>query len=202
MKLRGLIGTVGLLIASLLSGCSDTQGDVGNKNIRTQSVRQDGNGNRIIDKRFADDIQNQQNRMNGKRLNSNNLIGNHRNYRMEMSRNIADHLNKLDGVQASYVVLTDRNAYVAVRAGRAAPERDGGLKVRIADRVREMAPQTEQVFVSANPEFVDRMSGYMAQVEEGHPIQGFIAEFNGMVERIFPVDSGLRYSHGTRTLYD
>ncbi|HUC94250.1 MAG TPA: YhcN/YlaJ family sporulation lipoprotein [Paenibacillus sp.] len=204
MKRAAMIGTACFLIACLLSGCSGTQGDVGNKNIRPQAAGQDGSGNKIIDKRFADDVRNEQNRENGKRLNSNNLIGDHRNYRMEMSREIADRLNELKGVEASYVVLTDRNAYVAVRMDGAdgAGADEEAFKRRIADRVKTMAPHTEQVFVSANPEFVDRMGGYKAQVDEGLPIQGLIAEFNGMVERMFPVDSGLRYSHGTRALYD
>ena len=61
------------------------------------------------------------------------------------------------------------------------------MKERIAAEVKKMAPQIDHVYVSANPDFVSRMTSYMEDVRLGHPIQGFVAEFNALVERIFPV---------------
>ena len=99
---------------TMLTGCMEKQGELGNRNIRKQSVRYDGNGNAIVNKRFANDQMNEMNRMNGVRLNSNNIVGLHKNYRLEMSKDIADHLASMKEINKAYVMLTDNNAYVAV----------------------------------------------------------------------------------------
>ncbi|REE86165.1 YhcN/YlaJ family sporulation lipoprotein [Paenibacillus taihuensis] len=272
----------GALLTTMLAGCGEKQGDLGNRNIRGNSVAYDMNGNRIIHSRFANDQMNEMNRVDGHRLNSNNIIGLHKNYRLEMSDSIATRLQAMPEVNKAYVMMTDDNAYVAVslkdnrdvtakgthpramsfsaaptplsrtqqayqrpylsirsmgtsgmkmtatsgtsmsktkgtrassistpnmltghknyRAQSAMPfsttrmltnnntstTATGDLKTRIANEVKAMAPQIKNVYVSANPDFVDRMTGYANDVKLGHPIQGFIAEFNAMVDRIFP----------------
>ncbi|GFN30080.1 YhcN/YlaJ family sporulation lipoprotein [Paenibacillus xylaniclasticus] len=234
------------MLGAILAGCAANQGDLGNRApVRSNSVRYDMNGNQIMNKRFANDQMNEMNRVNGRRLNSNNLIGSHENYRLEMSKNIADRITtKVKEVKTANVMLTNSNAYVAVslRDGASAggsspvtPLNTGGMtpsprygtystaphnnnmynrtnnmygdgtyraragadanadiqltehvKSQIAAEVRKLAPSVAHVYISANPDFVDRMSGYWKEVQAGHPIQGFIAEFNAMVERLFP----------------
>ncbi|WP_274649627.1 YhcN/YlaJ family sporulation lipoprotein [Paenibacillus humicola] len=223
----------GALIGTMLSGCMEKQGDLGNRNIREQGVRFDANGNRILNKRFADDQMNEMNRVDGRRLNSNNIVGSHANYRLEMSDEIADRIAAMKEVNRAYVMLTDNNAYVAVSLNegtKGGKENDGkqpplsrtnqafqrpgilnplnygaslpgtyriqsadvagALKDKIAREVQRMAPQIKNVYVSANPDFMSRMTSYMEDVRLGHPIQGFVAEFNAMVERVFPARSG------------
>jgi len=229
--------------AAMLAGCT-TQGDVGNRNIVEQRVLKDGNGNPVIDRRFANDRLNEQNRLFGRQLNSNNLIGSHQNYRMEASQDIAKRIREAEGLGDVYVILTDRNAYVAVsrqaaagksgndelygwpssqtasRAGlenkspatsgtganakSGAGSKSGGtLEERIARHVKEMAPQIERVYVSEEPDFVNRMGEYIRTASRGEPIQGFIAQFNAMVERLFPAESGIRISRtGSKSIYD
>lgn len=216
--------SAGVLLSTMLVGCSENQGDLGNKNIRSNSIRYDANGNLLKDKRFADDQMNEMNRVNGRRLNSNNVIGSHKNYRMEMSEKIAEQITEMDAVKLSYVLLTDHNAYVAVSLDENEPAGDSKLMSRtntgymgkegarmsrrmsslstgqdmlteqikddIANEVKRLRPSVEHVYVSANPDFVGRMNAYMNDVKLGHPIQGFIAEFNSMAERIFPAKSG------------
>lgn len=238
----------------MLAGCAETQGDVGNRNIKPNSVLKDGNGNLVIDRRFANDQLNEQNRVYGKRLNSNNLIGSHQNYRMEVSQDIAERIREAEGMGEVFVVLTDRNAYVAVNkridagdrierrnvtegrdvqdaggggkplrssrtqsrsglgdgtSGSAAGEDRAGqtsaggtLEERVARHVKQMAPRIERVYVSEEPEFVSRMHEYVATARGGKPIQPFIAEFNAMVERLFPAKSGIRISHPSPSIYD
>lgn len=60
------------------------------------------------------------------------------------------------------------------------------LKGRIAQIVKKDAPQCEQVYVSANPDFVQRMNQFMKSSTEGRPLSGFANEFQEMVYRIFP----------------
>ena len=61
------------------------------------------------------------------------------------------------------------------------------VKNKIEAVVRKHDPRIQNVYISANPEFHSRMQGYANDVNQGHPINGFIAEFNALVERIFPV---------------
>ncbi|OMF31781.1 hypothetical protein BK133_15365 [Paenibacillus sp. FSL H8-0548] len=216
--------SAGVLLSTLLAGCMEKHGELGNKDIRSNSIRYDANGNVLLNKRFADDQMNEQNRINGRRLNSNNIIGSHKNYRMEMSESISKGITDLPSVKLAYVMLTDHNAYVAVSLDENEPQMDAKLMSRtnsgymgkkgveasrrmsslstghlmltekmkdeIVNEVRRLKPGVEHVYVSANPDFVGRMNAYMNDVKLGHPIQGFIAEFNAMTERIFPAKPG------------
>ncbi|MFC4810860.1 YhcN/YlaJ family sporulation lipoprotein [Paenibacillus sp. GCM10023250] len=103
------------MLSTMLTGCMEKHGELGNRNIRGNSVSYDMNGNRILNTRFANDQMNEMNRVDGHRLNSNNLVGLHKNYRMEMSEAMADRISGIKGVGKAYVMLTDNNAYVAVR---------------------------------------------------------------------------------------
>ncbi|BBH18708.1 hypothetical protein Back11_00530 [Paenibacillus baekrokdamisoli] len=311
MQRKWVLLAAGAMITTMLTGCMDRQGEVGNRNIRGNSVRYDGNGNAILNKRFANDQMNEMNRMNGMRLNSNNLVGLHKNYRLEMSKDASVRLESLKEIGKAYVMLTDNNAYVAVTLNKGTlgsksihsesrtPNRpisrtnqaymrpdmkdgnriydldnksypkplnydlqshdkhdpmkgmhklqsmngytnnndgmnglDGNnnrygsaitkhspaseydlngvrsssnqhaiqsleahtgdviptvLKEKIVMEIKKLVPQIDHVYVSANSDFVSRMASYMEDVKLGHPIQGFITEFNAMVERIFPV---------------
>ncbi|MFC4099636.1 YhcN/YlaJ family sporulation lipoprotein [Paenibacillus xanthanilyticus] len=113
MQRKWLWLAAGAMFSTVIVGCSDNHGELGNRNIRQQSVREDGNGNMHV-RFFANDQLNEQNRMNGRRLNSNNIIGSHRNYRLELDTNIAERLSSLSGVGTAYVMLTNSNAYVAI----------------------------------------------------------------------------------------
>lgn len=115
MRKRLVILSAGVLLGTMLSGCGlDKVGDLGNKNIRMNTVRYDSSGNLIRDKRFADDGMNERNRTNGSQRISNNLVGSHKNYRLEMSSQIADQITEIEEIKSSYVMLADYNAYVAI----------------------------------------------------------------------------------------
>ncbi|MCD9025957.1 YhcN/YlaJ family sporulation lipoprotein [Cohnella silvisoli] len=191
---KGLIITSVLLSSAIaLSGCmSNKTGDLGNKNIRPNSV---GSGMKM---RFANDQDNAQNRSQyGERKENNNVIGMHGNSRLQTSDKVADKIAKMPGIGSAFVMMTDHSAYVAVKQDRHAMsahsmELANAMKDKIADQVRAMSPSVENVYVSANPDFTSRMQGYANDVRRGHPIQGFLAEFNALVERVFPAPSGTR----------
>ncbi|WP_042163750.1 YhcN/YlaJ family sporulation lipoprotein [Paenibacillus gorillae] len=228
-----LLSAASIAITAMLAGCAANQGDLGNRNIRPNSVRYDANGNIIRNtgingnytaKRFANDQLNEMNRVDGRRLNSNNIVGSHKNYKMEMSQEIADRITALGTVKSSYVLLTDNNAYVAVsfedHFNKTSPKAlsrthmgytsnnpvaethkkysamstgesalTAKVKQDIADEVKKLHPNVKNVYVSANPDFVTRMNSYTNDVKLGHPIQGFVAEFNAMAERLFPANA-------------
>ena len=60
------------------------------------------------------------------------------------------------------------------------------MKKKIAHAVKQAVPHTKNVYVSANVDFVSRVSGYADQVRAGHPIAGLTNEFTTMVGRLFP----------------
>ncbi|MDF2837799.1 MAG: hypothetical protein K0Q63_3439 [Paenibacillus sp.] len=119
--------TASFVLSAMLGGCSmENQGDLGNKNIRTNQVRYDANGNRLLDKRFADDQKNEMNRVNGRRLNSNNLVGSHKNYRLEMKPEFGDKLvETIEGLSQAVVMMADTNAYVAVSLDESTDQEEG-----------------------------------------------------------------------------
>jgi len=60
------------------------------------------------------------------------------------------------------------------------------LENKIADKVREANNEIENVYVSLNPDFVERMNGYVEQINAGEPIEGFFGEFTEAIQRVFP----------------
>jgi YhcN/YlaJ family sporulation lipoprotein len=64
------------------------------------------------------------------------------------------------------------------------------LKERIASTVRTVKPDIQNVYVSANPDFMERMNGFMSEVRNERPVRGFINEFNNMMNRMFPTRAG------------
>ncbi|OAB48132.1 YhcN/YlaJ family sporulation lipoprotein [Paenibacillus antarcticus] len=64
------------------------------------------------------------------------------------------------------------------------------VKDKIADLVKKSDPSVKNVYVSANPEFVDRVGNFVTDVSNGHPISGIVNEFQTLVNRIFPTASG------------
>ncbi|QJD84011.1 YhcN/YlaJ family sporulation lipoprotein [Cohnella herbarum] len=198
---KGIIVATVLLSSSIaLTGCMGKTGDLGNKNIRPNAVgrgQEIGNGMNYK-MRFANDQDNEQNRtIHGERRENNNVVGMHGNSRIETSDKVADKIAAMPGIKSAYVMMTDHNAYVAVNEDEKAKNDHHSLaaavKDKIADQVRVLAPSVENVYVSANPDFAGRMEGYSKDVKAGHPVQGFLAEFNALVERVFPAPAGTRH---------
>ncbi|MCE5170184.1 YhcN/YlaJ family sporulation lipoprotein [Paenibacillus profundus] len=64
------------------------------------------------------------------------------------------------------------------------------LKEKIGNMVKKEAPNCNNVYVSANPDFVDRMNYYNNYAANGQPLTGFANEFQEMIYRIFPTNAG------------
>lgn len=63
------------------------------------------------------------------------------------------------------------------------------IKGKIAARVKQFAPNVENVYVSANPEFVEHAEKYSTDLRNGKPVSGLLDTFSNMVERIFPTNA-------------
>ncbi|MBW4081073.1 YhcN/YlaJ family sporulation lipoprotein [Paenibacillus sp. S150] len=64
------------------------------------------------------------------------------------------------------------------------------MKDKVAAEVKKYDKNIDNVYVSANPDFVERANFYAEEFSAGHPLKGFATEFSTMVERIFPTRSG------------
>ncbi|MCY9669571.1 YhcN/YlaJ family sporulation lipoprotein [Paenibacillus alginolyticus] len=98
----------------------------------------------------------------------------------------AQKIVSIPGVKQANVVVTQRNAYVAAVLDDGQSQLSREIEDQIASKVRETDPTIQNVYVSTNPDFIDRINAYVRDVQEGRPVAGFVEEFNEMVQRIFP----------------
>lgn len=118
--------------------------------------------------------------------NNNNNNGLNDNSRMRVADRAADKVVSLPEVDHANVIVTDNNAYVAARL---VDKRNGlsrDIERKIADQVKSVDRDINDVYVSVNPDFYDRMNNYSNDIRNGQPIEGFFDEFTNSVRRVFP----------------
>ncbi|MDZ5610235.1 YhcN/YlaJ family sporulation lipoprotein [Bacillus pseudomycoides] len=169
MKKIKVFSILSMAIISLF-GCAGNQNDKAlnnrdNNNVR--NVRYEGNNA---------DVRRVRNDTNG--INNNQT-------RLEVADKAADRIIELEEVERANVIVTNRNAYVAVVL-RNRDNLTNQLENKIADQVRATDADIRNVFVSANPDFVNRMRDYTEKVNKGEPVEGLFEEFNEAVRRVFP----------------
>ncbi|WP_375090660.1 YhcN/YlaJ family sporulation lipoprotein [Peribacillus sp. RS7] len=163
------------MMALVITGCSPNDKEDASENLGLNRTNQDNLDNPM---NVSDTRQN---------TNNNNNENDNGVNDMRVSEDIANRVEALKEVKNASVIVTENNAYVG------AVLKDGGdkdipndLKERVADAVRGADPSVDQVYVSANPDFVQRIDEYANDVENGKPVAGFADEFREMVTRIFP----------------
>ncbi|MCU6707395.1 YhcN/YlaJ family sporulation lipoprotein [Paenibacillus sp. J5C_2022] len=109
------------------------------------------------------------------------------NERVDIAEKAADSITTIKGVKSANVFVTRNNAYVAALTDTG-KDLSKDMEKQIADKVRATDANIHHVYVSTNPELMDRMNTYMKDVREGRPVSGFVQEFNDMIMRIFPND--------------
>lgn len=112
----------------------------------------------------------------------------------QLNDDLSDAVAKLPGVQSAYVMLTDRNAYVAVNRGvtdthLSGPQLTEDFRASVAETVQSRSPSTENVYVSEDPVWWSRMQVYTHAVREGYPLQQYVSEFKALIEKIFEPSS-------------
>ena len=91
-----------------------------------------------------------------------------------LSDDIANRVAGLKEVKSASVLITDHTAYVAAvlnndEGGRVSKK----IENKIADTVRSVDKSVDNVYVSTNPDFVDRVTRYANDVANGRPVRGF-----------------------------
>ncbi|MGE8206287.1 YhcN/YlaJ family sporulation lipoprotein [Heyndrickxia sp. NPDC080065] len=109
------------------------------------------------------------------------------NNKMRVADEAASRVARLKEVNRANVIVTNRNAYVAVMLNnRARNELTRTVENKIAREVRKADNRIDNVYVSTNPDFYDRTTDYVSQIRSGHPVSGLFNQFNQTVQRIFP----------------
>jgi YhcN/YlaJ family sporulation lipoprotein len=107
--------------------------------------------------------------------------------RFDIAQTAADRIGRLKGVKSANVLVTKHNAYVAAVVDIPSNQITRVLEDQMAKEVRATDPSIQHVYVSTNPEFVDRVRQYVDDVRRGRPVTGFFDELNKVIQRIFPV---------------
>ncbi|WP_285768291.1 YhcN/YlaJ family sporulation lipoprotein [Peribacillus sp. SI8-4] len=107
---------------------------------------------------------------------------------MRVSDDISNRVEALKEVKSARVIVTDHHAYVGavLTDNSGAKDVSNDLKNKVADAVRGADSSVDKVYVSTNPDFVQRMDGYANDIQNGKPVAGFADEFRELVTRIFP----------------
>lgn len=106
---------------------------------------------------------------------------------IDLADEVADKVTDLKEIERAVVLKTDENAFVAVELeGDKEGEVTNEIEEKVADSVRKVDKDVDNVYVSSNPDFYDRMTGYGEEIEQGNPISGFFNEFTETVRRVFP----------------
>ncbi len=132
---------------------------------------------------------NNQGRDNNQNFGVQNVRNNDNNNqtRMQVADEAQNKIKDLDEVRRANVIVANRNAYVAVVLDdQPKGELRREVENKISDQVKSTDPNIENVFVSSNPDFVDRMTDYGDKLQGGRPVQGLFEEFMETVGRVFP----------------
>lgn len=172
-----------------------------------------GTGDRMNDNNRNNTDYRDRNRSDGEGRfndNANNTNQNNQN-RFDVAEEAAEQItDKIPEIETAYVLTTENNAYVAARMdtnnkrnqdgrnnrnnnnARNTRTNDNGdeltedVKKRIAEIVRSVDNDIDNVFVSTNPDFYNLTTNYVDDVDAGRPIEGFFDQFGNMIERLFP----------------
>ncbi|EKN65818.1 hypothetical protein BABA_18687 [Neobacillus bataviensis LMG 21833] len=186
---------IGSLIFSLyLSGCAknNVNDDVAYRNRINEPTRVNYNtpnnggpaitgvdtSNRGLDR-------NRNNIMNVRNDNRNN-VGNHQS-KIRIADKAADKVSGLPEVDTANILVTDNNAYVAARLDPSSRnELTSKIENKISRAVKSVDSSVDNVYVSVNPDFYDRMNNYAGDIRNGKPISGFFNQFSDTIRRVFP----------------
>lgn len=171
-----LMFTTALLISLSLMGCNSNK----DKGVTEEDVNK-GTETDLVEENNTDKVN------EGTETNTDKNGGNET--KLEVAEDAASRVVELDEVDSATVIVTDNNAYAAVVLGdnhNAEEDLTDELEDKIAEKVRGADTDIENVYVSLNPDFVERMTDYRTKINDGEPVEGLFEEFTESVKRVFP----------------
>ncbi|RWR09653.1 YhcN/YlaJ family sporulation lipoprotein [Siminovitchia fortis] len=181
------------LISVVLAGCGTANNNdrFTSDDNRPLGVRYNPDDNRDGVNNMNDGIGVNDNRNDGFGTNTDNRNNdntvNDDNQNIDLADDVAEKVTDLKEVDDASVLVTNRNAYVAVKlSDQGDREMTKDVQKKIARKVRDTNHDFDNVYISENPDFYDRMRGYGNDIRNGRPISGFFDEFTDTVQRVFP----------------
>lgn len=184
------------LVVFVLAACGTTNdATMDNKDNDRTTDNVDDNRATETDKLDQTESDRNRDRKNGEADGVDNGVDHNGESRLDFAEDAANRVAELDEVDNATVILSNRNAYVAVMMKDGKDDKDTDnrdeelskdLEDKISEKVREAKTDVDNVYVSLNPDFVDRMRGYGTRIQEGEPIEGFFEEFTEAVRNVFP----------------
>jgi len=192
------IFVIGTLIFSLyLSGCArnNVNDDVAYRNRNTTeptrvNYNNPNNGGPAItgvdtSDRVIDRNRNRNNITNVRNDNRNN-VGNNQS-KIRIADKAANKVTDLSEVDSANILVTDNNAYVAAKLDPSSRnELTTDIENKISRAVKSVDSDIDNVYVSVNPDFYNRMTSYAGDIRNGRPISGFMDQFSDTIRRVFP----------------
>lgn len=180
-------------------GVEPTRNNTGLNQVRDGSRINDQRNNTTFPDTIAEDQIN-----DGEDTNRHGRTGNY-----SVSKEAADRIvDDVEHIDRAYVLMTNRNAYVAAeldtdrgetrqrdrdtkindtnRSDSTGHDLTDDVKDKIADIVKDVDANIDNVYVTTNPDFADLVHNYMADMDAGKPVRGFFDQFGNMIERVFP----------------
>ncbi len=107
--------------------------------------------------------------------------------RMRVADEAADRIAGLPEVDSANVIVTDNNAFVAAKLNNSSRnDLTKDIEDQISREVKKVDRDIDNVYISVNPDFYDRMNNYARDIRNGKPISGLFNEFTETIRRIFP----------------
>lgn len=107
--------------------------------------------------------------------------------KMRIADKAADKVTDLREVDSATIIVTDNNAFVAAKLDNSALNKlTDGIENKISRKVKSVDPNIDNVYVSVNPDFYDRMNSYAGDIRNGRPLTGLMDEFSKTIRRVFP----------------
>ncbi len=105
--------------------------------------------------------------------------------RVKVADVAAKKLADLPEVDTANVIVTDNNAFVAVKLATG-EKLSNRLEKTMSNRVKSVDRDIDRVYISANPDFYRRMTNYGNDIRAGKPVSGFFNELTRTIQRVFP----------------
>ncbi|MEH7083065.1 YhcN/YlaJ family sporulation lipoprotein [Neobacillus drentensis] len=119
--------------------------------------------------------------------NTRNNVRNNNQTKTRLADRAVDKVINLSEVDDAVIIVNDNNAYVAAKLDRSSRnELTSDIKNKISRAVKSVDENIDNVYISVNPDFYDRMNTYSRDIRNGRPVAGFMDEFSDIIRRVFP----------------
>jgi YhcN/YlaJ family sporulation lipoprotein len=111
----------------------------------------------------------------------------HFNGRLEHRSDLSEQVASLGAIRYANVLLSERNAYVAVITEWGLKERSLTEEQRdvISTELKRLEPSIQRVYVSDNAELYRRIDDYVRNTKDGKASSTFVSDFNAFVAELF-----------------